>query len=235
MLAVSSNGFVVVDAAVERVVKVRLPTGEWQLTTRENDGQSNSRRLYHNDDQGGGGSYYLNGMCRNRLGWTVHCPGTANYWRAHQAPNVDSAYFFAGSPAPAAVHPNRLSRLLGCHGSATLRKATHVAPSHTTSSDWLTWSSYAQHLYDSLEIILRLRLFASSAPQSSCLDLLSFTHRHPRTWPPHISEMCCYRKHQRNRTRTCFSTHCTRPALHMLTQPPFGSGCSHLSYVAYHP
>ena len=145
MLAVFLNGFVVVDAVVERGVKIRLPTGEWRLTTRRDDDRSNSRRLYHNDNQGGGGSYYLNGMCRNRLGWTVHCPGTANYWRAHQAPNVDSAYFFAGSPAPAAVHPNRLSRLLGCHGSATLRKATHVAPSHTTFSDWLTWPSYAQH------------------------------------------------------------------------------------------
>ena len=34
MLSVVSNGVVVVGAAVERVEKIRLPTGEWRLTTR---------------------------------------------------------------------------------------------------------------------------------------------------------------------------------------------------------
>ena len=91
MLSVVSNGVVVVGAAVERVEKIRLPTVEWRLTTRIDGDQSNSRRLYHNDNQGGGGTY-LNTMCRNRLGWIVHCPGTPNYWRAHQALNVNSAY-----------------------------------------------------------------------------------------------------------------------------------------------
>ena len=92
-LYVLSNGVVVVEAVVGSVEKVRLPTGEWRLTTRIDEDQSNSRRLYHNNNQGGGGTYYLNAMCRNRLGWRDHCPGTPNYWRAHQALNVDSAHF----------------------------------------------------------------------------------------------------------------------------------------------
>ena len=122
MLAVFLNGFVVVDAVVERGVKIRLPTGEWRLTTRRDDDRSNSRRLYHNDNQCGGGTYYLNSMCRNRLGWTVHCPGTPNYWRAHQAPNVDSAL----QAALGGIASARLSRYLAFYADRTASGKPHT-------------------------------------------------------------------------------------------------------------
>ena len=47
---------------------------------------------FYQNDNGGAGTY-LNAMSRNRLGWTVHCPRTPNHSRAHQAPQVNSAYY----------------------------------------------------------------------------------------------------------------------------------------------
>lgn len=136
-LYVLSNGVVVVEAVEVSVEKVRLPTGEWRLTTRIDEDQSNSRRLYHNDNQGGGGTY-LNAMCRFRLGWTVHSPGTPNYWRAHQALNVDSVYSLHAA-LPGSTAFREFADLRGSETPHTWRL------SFTVSSDWLARLSYAQH------------------------------------------------------------------------------------------
>lgn len=102
-------------------------------------------------------------------GITGPSPREANYWRTHQAPNVDSACLaecFAQQALPRLrCIRRRLSRLLGQHGSKAIREATRVALSLLTPSDWPSLLSYASEV---VLLISRLWLLFSPAPQASC-------------------------------------------------------------------